>query len=166
MVKYTSYTVSELQTINKELIKKIDYANRNLEQLYSVKEEIDRILNKYNKETDLGARVLIPHDFMESLRRKGRAHLNVMNWKAMVLETIAEYDCFFTTERIYLINKIKYPNEFAEKEKAIRNISSALRYLFLEKKISKFKDHNGKYSYGLYDKHFDNKGKPIEEYIK
>ena len=166
MKKYISYTVSELQSLNKEFTKKIDDTNRQLEQLFSVKEEINRILNKYNKESDLETRVLIPDDFIEGLKRKGRAVLSGMNWKTMVLETIAEYDSFFTTERIYLINKIKYPNEFVEKDKAIRNISSALRYLFLEKKISRFKDQNGKYNYGLYDKHFDNKGKPIEEFIK
>ena len=166
MRKYIPYTVFELQSMNKEFTKQIDDINRQLEQLYSVKEEIERIVNKYNKESDLQTKVLIPHDFIEELKKKRRATIASVNWKAMILETINEYDSFFTTERIFLINRIKYPNEFAEKDKTIRNISSALRYLFLEKKISKFKNEKGKYNYGLYDKHFDNKGKPIEKFLK
>ena len=166
MRKYTTYTISELQSINKEFIKRIDDSNRQLELLYSVKEEIERIINKYNKESDLIMTVLIPQDLIEGLRKKGRAGLNVINWKTLVLDTINEYDNFFSTERIYLINRIKYPNEFSDKNKTIRNISSALRYLFLEKKISRFKDSAGKYNYGLYFKHFDEKGKPLKEFIK
>lgn len=166
MKRYISYTISELLSMNKEFTKKIDVLNYQLEQLISVNEEISRIVNKYNKETDLKTNVLIPSDLIEGLRKKGRAVIGIVNWKTLVIDTIKEYDSFFTTERIYLINRIKYPSEFSEKSKAIRNISAALRYLFLEKKIGRYKDSKGKYNYGIYERHFDNKGKPLEEFIK
>jgi hypothetical protein len=166
MNKYIPFKVGDLIEMNKEFVKQANELSRQLEKVNEVMEEIGKIINKYHTERDMQTEVLIPANLLEILNNKKRIVKQSINWKALVFDTIKNYDSFFTTERIFLLNRVKYPNEFADKERTIRNIGSALRNLFLEGKILKFKNEFGKYSYGLKEVHFDENGEPKQEYIK
>lgn len=166
MDSYIKYKVADLIKMNNEFVSQANSLTRQLEKINSVKEELGRIINKYHKEHDLQVDIFLPSNLFEDLIAKRKSMKLSINWKTLVLETLTEFDSIFSTERIFLLNRVKYPNEFLEKEKAIRNISSALRNLYLEGRIEKFTDKKGKINYGLKDRHFESDGKPKKEFLK